>query len=294
MIGCARCKAEFKPGKTGPKTTLCKSCRKKQSFAHQRAAWPEKPCPECGIVFRPNHHNRQRFCTKSCGISFRRNPNNPRVQQSKYCIICRTKLPTSDKKILCGNKECFKVHAAQTLHIRYVEKVQRHRLLSCKICHQDFRPLFNSKRRTICYSDICRRAKAYEALKVSPYALLRRANRVRANRTELFTHRQIFERDDWRCHLCGGKCITGGDGRVAPLYPTLDHITPLAQGGTHTSDNVQTAHRKCNSSKGSKVLGQLRLALPTPGMGEAISPVLAPYARAGGLHASQGFDRGAR
>lgn len=35
-----------------------------------------------------------------------------------------------------------------------------------------------------------------------------------------------------------------------PLSPTLDHITPLAEGGEHTPENVQLAHFICNSHKG--------------------------------------------
>jgi 5-methylcytosine-specific restriction endonuclease McrA len=34
-----------------------------------------------------------------------------------------------------------------------------------------------------------------------------------------------------------------------PDAPTVDHIIPLAKGGTHTWDNVQLAHWSCNSDK---------------------------------------------
>ncbi len=61
----------------------------------------------------------------------------------------------------------------------------------------------------------------------------------------------VFERDGWRCHLCGRKTTR----RTA----SIDHIVPLSKGGTHEYANCQTAHLKCNMSKGAKVLGQLRL-----------------------------------
>ena len=43
-----------------------------------------------------------------------------------------------------------------------------------------------------------------------------------------------------------------------PKAPTLDHIIPLAAGGTHEYANVKLAHFICNSIK-SAGAGQLRL-----------------------------------
>lgn len=37
------------------------------------------------------------------------------------------------------------------------------------------------------------------------------------------------------------------------LAPTLDHIIPLAAGGTHEPSNCQCAHFSCNSAKGARV-----------------------------------------
>lgn len=61
----------------------------------------------------------------------------------------------------------------------------------------------------------------------------------------------VFERDDWRCQLCLMPALP--DWVVPhPDAPTIDHIVPLARGGTHTMDNVQTAHFLCNSIKGDR------------------------------------------
>ena len=69
----------------------------------------------------------------------------------------------------------------------------------------------------------------------------------------------LFERDGWRCHLCGRKCPR--DARVPhPLAPTIDHIVPLAGGGEHSYRNTATAHFRCNVSKGARDVGQ-QLAL---------------------------------
>lgn len=34
---------------------------------------------------------------------------------------------------------------------------------------------------------------------------------------------------------------------------SVDHIVPLARGGSHSADNVQSAHLLCNLRKGARV-----------------------------------------
>lgn len=70
----------------------------------------------------------------------------------------------------------------------------------------------------------------------------------------------LYRRDKGICALCGEACewndyewregfkITGNN------YPSLDHIIPLAKGGEHSWNNIQLAHRICNSLKADKVL----------------------------------------
>lgn len=68
----------------------------------------------------------------------------------------------------------------------------------------------------------------------------------------------IFERDRWRCGLCGRsvpKNVKAPDRRSA----SLDHIIPLAAGGTHEPANVQLAHLGCNSAKGARGGGEQML-----------------------------------
>lgn len=72
---------------------------------------------------------------------------------------------------------------------------------------------------------------------------------------------QVFERDGWRCRLCGRK-VRRDVTWDHPKSPVVDHIVPLSRGGVHESWNVQTAHRKCNELKGNRGGGeQFALAL---------------------------------
>jgi 5-methylcytosine-specific restriction enzyme A len=52
----------------------------------------------------------------------------------------------------------------------------------------------------------------------------------------------VFDRDDHTCQICG-----------ATEDLTIDHIIPLAAGGTNDISNFQTLCQSCNSRKGSKI-----------------------------------------
>lgn len=76
---------------------------------------------------------------------------------------------------------------------------------------------------------------------------------------EIFDPKEIFERDGYRCKSCRKK--TRPDyNQYHPLYPNLDHITPLSKGGAHTRKNTQCLCRQCNLEKGNTGTGdQLRM-----------------------------------
>lgn len=58
----------------------------------------------------------------------------------------------------------------------------------------------------------------------------------------------IYRRDGWTCRLCSDPIDRGADPQ-SPLAPSLDHVIPLANGGSHEPSNVWTAHMQCNSER---------------------------------------------
>lgn len=81
-----------------------------------------------------------------------------------------------------------------------------------------------------------------------------------------FPVRSIYERDGYKCQLCGKQVLSKAtfrkrDGKIHPRSPTIDHIVPMCKGGNHEPTNCQTACFICNSRKSASGGGQLRLTL---------------------------------
>lgn len=112
---------------------------------------------------------------------------------------------------------------------------------TCIICDEPF----VSKYKDITCSPVC------QALNKANCRRNRDFNR-RGRKSRAFVatvHREkIFEWDGYRCHLCGQ--LTDRTKTVPhPRAPTVDHIIPLAAGGTHEPTNCRTAHFLCNVVK---------------------------------------------
>ena len=58
---------------------------------------------------------------------------------------------------------------------------------------------------------------------------------------------KVFRNDGYRCRMCGASKEDG-------IELTIDHIIPLAAGGTNDLDNLQTLCRECNENKANLIL----------------------------------------
>lgn len=126
----------------------------------------------------------------------------------------------------------------------------------CLRCGLEFTPSHGAQR--LC-SEVCR--KEYRKRHRPKGG---RKDRHRARRAgveyQWINRTKLYERDGWRCQVCGVKTPKRLRGKLVDRAPELDHRIPLAQGGTHTWENVQLACRKCNAEKGAdRVVGQMPL-----------------------------------
>jgi hypothetical protein len=81
---------------------------------------------------------------------------------------------------------------------------------------------------------------------------IRRARMRSSPIITIINRNTIYERDEGICHICYRK--------VSKKSFSIDHLIPLAAGGSHTPENVALAHLKCNLRRGNgKLPAQLRL-----------------------------------
>lgn len=76
---------------------------------------------------------------------------------------------------------------------------------------------------------------------------------VKRNTATRDKHRAIIARRQEPCHLCGEE-IDYSLPHTDPMSFTVDHVTPLARGGTDTLDNSRASHRACNRAKSANLI----------------------------------------
>lgn len=69
----------------------------------------------------------------------------------------------------------------------------------------------------------------------------------------------LWERISRAGRLREVQTLRGRVSGASVAAATLDHIHPLALGGSHTYDNVKAAHYGCNSQRGDRAEFQMRL-----------------------------------
>lgn len=203
----------------------------------------EITCVQCGgkaIKFRTGG-KPARYCSDACKTAAFRvaRPDLLEAQRerqaSKYVPKVRQPRPKAAPK-------------PRVKHCRDCADVVERSKQRCERCRVKAREITLARvRATPGYQATKRKAKAW-----------RRAVE-RGCEAERFDPFEIFERDKWRCHLCGCKTLQSLRGTSQDRAPELDHIIPLSKGGQHTRANTACSCRKCNGAKGDRLLGQLRL-----------------------------------
>lgn len=193
-------------------------------------------CRVCGEDFNPKRAGRTKFCSKTCvgrWLSYR-------------AEIARTSGRVSVIVALAHCTSCGRLHRKRSAPDGTCAPACASRARDprpCSECGNMFVPTYGNKRRTYCSKSCSRRASN----RVSKSA--RRA-KARALPSEPVNPIAVFERDGWKCRLCGIDTPRGLRGTIAANAPELDHIIPVSKDGPHTYENVQCACRKCNNEKG--------------------------------------------
>jgi 5-methylcytosine-specific restriction endonuclease McrA len=83
----------------------------------------------------------------------------------------------------------------------------------------------------------------------------RRAKKLNAVVGEKFGIADVIARYGLSCCICGLQTIPNSSDRK--LWPTLEHLVPLAKGGNHSLENAGISHFSCNCAKADKPISLL-------------------------------------
>lgn len=209
-------------------------------------------CKMCGEIFKPKKRDRQTFCSRDCCFQYRhkiseKRKDDEKINRTILCKSCDKWFPAWRKQKYCSKECAYKVILQRAKEDSKKNGTANWKPSSheCKYCHREFIPKYGDKHRLFC-SEKCSRKVARADDKTN-----RRSRKLNAFVKRVYKIK-IYERDEWMCKLCGEPV----DPRIE--YPnllsaSLDHIVPLANGGTHEPNNVQLAHFICNSRKGNRL-----------------------------------------
>lgn len=144
------------------------------------------------------------------------------------------------------------LHGSSFTVVNYENR--RHVTIQCNICGHTFTRQARkstSIRCPICYEHYMLENPPKHRHHGKSGNSLKRARKYGATIERGITLKKVFDRDDGICQICGCICDWSDTtpSSIGPKYPTIDHIIALANGGSHTWDNVQLAHHICNSKK---------------------------------------------
>lgn len=283
---CKACGQAFVRTAKGQSTKYCAHCT------------TGRPCGWCGTVMtlRSSLAAKQECCSRHCANKLRAQRDGRRTDTrvTFVCAGCHTEvtretMKTKDAASFCSRRCAFlnKTFVAsereairrigkrirESAHRKQMAEAQSRRaearaaylaaaiMRTCIDCGVVFRQRSHiglpEKRCSACAED---RARSFAKVSRRITEARRRAVERGAGADRIDPLR-VFQRDGWRCHICRKKLKPADRGTIKPCAPELEHIVPLAAGGTHTWGNVACACRKCNSEKGTNAFGQLGLQI---------------------------------
>jgi 5-methylcytosine-specific restriction endonuclease McrA len=189
------------------------------------------------------------------------------TQHERQCTECGQPFTTSEaRQVLCSRACRSRVAQRRTTVTRYPDRVTLARRTlnqvaplvivptagegawtagNCALCSEPF----VSRLRTITCSIQCQARLKADRMHEKGH---RYRARLRAAYVAPVNRALIYLRDEYTCQLCHLP-VDMTTLSPQPFAPSLDHVIPLARGGTHELNNVQLAHVICNSIKSDRL-----------------------------------------
>lgn len=157
---------------------------------------------------------------------------------------CYTCIANNTAKKKEEKREAYMRLQEERKRVKLEREQTKDRLMNkiCRECNEPFKA--NHLKRIYCSMDCSKRVN-------SRMNETRRRRKLKENGEvdHSISLTKLIVNDGGVCKLCGDVVVIDEDTN-SDHYPSIDHIIPVSKGGTHTWDNVQLAHRICNSLKG--------------------------------------------
>lgn len=208
---------------------LCQRCHMRARRAGSLSTFrsPDVECSHCGTLFAEGTKSGKRFCSTECqGLAYKRAKAQERVSLlgERNCAFCLEPVPLERR---ADAKHCSTECQQSDWYFRHGDRLRQ-------------------AARSWAQANPDRRSEHHH----------RREARKAGIATERIDIDVVWARDNGHCWICSG--LVDPDAKYPhPLSRSLDHIIPLAKGGSHTLNNVATAHLRCNISKKDRLLSHL-------------------------------------
>ena len=200
-------------------------------------------CQHCGKVvtrkLKPSRKDAGKYCSRECAF-----------QVAGVLKVERKALRDIARNIRKLNKINATKLRNNLKRQAYIDSAKQCICKSCGISFEKFSHLGGPKK----YCEVCKEKISVE--KERKYRRVfksKRRAKIRNTKTENIDPFDIFDSFGWKCYLCGTSTPKARRGTYEPNAPELDHIIPLAKGGTHTKDNLACCCRDCNHKKSDQI-----------------------------------------
>ena len=252
--------------KISARAAFCMKCLAVRRFPNAKA----RPCKGCGKMFKPRQTgNKGLYCSRECAFTNIKMWKKPRARNVLMyckvwfmdCVVCGKHFVARNPNQKFCSEDCRYSNTLELLRKNYRKNYIKKpiRILMCTTCGTRF----NTSRWNARYCS-------------SPCVPKRTNARDRARHAgvhyEAVNAIRVFDRDGWRCQICGTATPRERRGTRYSNAPELDHRVPLSRGGPHSYENVQCTCRACNGEKGSLFnTGQLPLFNHEHTVGRSVS-----------------------
>ena len=201
-------------------------------------------CRECGHVDERSASSGRRRTILQCA-------NCLELEREECKTLYQRELAT--RRLRRTLLKVIRAEAAEQERAEYLSSLENH---TCSECGDTFTA--TSKGNKYCGRRCA--SRVHDRTKRAKKRLRAEANGA----VDTITLDELIIKDGNECYLCGEECnrndyVISDEGHfiVGRTYPSIDHVMPVAKGGTHTWDNVRLTHHHCNTIKSDNLIGEV-------------------------------------